>query len=1422
MSAVSVFASSHPSPQPPVPSIKIIENKGQWDPHILFKANIPSGDLFITKNELVYAMVDADALHAIAHRETSNQVLKGHNYKMTFKGGSANIDVTKINPSTETYNYFIGNDAQKWASSCRAYEKIVLHNMYLNIDVEIVAKSDYLKINYILRPGANPNQIQLVYTGADQLSLVESSLHIQTSVANIKEEEPYAFQANQTISCAYTLKDSTIGYRLGQYDRHATLVIDPNIVFGTYSGSVADNFGFTATYDNAGNGYTAGTVYGVGFPVTFGAYLQTFQGGTGYPSDIGVLKFSADGKQLLYATYLGGTNNEQPHSIICNGASELYILGTTESNNFPVTATAVDKFHGGGVDMIIAQLSSNGTQLRASTYWGGTEDDGINGADHEIYLYDSLTSPLAYNYGDYYRGEIKLDKFGNVFVASTTRSTTANGYVTSNGFQNIFGGGGQDGCIFELSPSLSTLIFSSYLGGTGEDAIYGLCFDQSSIIVTGGTNSPNIGVNQGSLTYNGGIDGFVAKIGTFGNSLAKLVYIGTSQYDQSYFIDIDNLNHIYIAGQSVGNYPVKGSVYSTPNGHQFISILNNGLDSLMYSTVFGNGTSGVTLSPSAFMVDNCRRVYYSGWGGNTNLVRQRSASNTLGLETTPDAFQQLSNGSDFYIIALDKNLAQLAYATYLGGLSSDEHVDGGTSRFNKNGEIYQAICASCRSNSDLPTTPGAYSNVNKAPGGCNNALLRFAADPSDNPPVVKDSFIQIIAGDSAYYQYTIIDPDGDSVNAVITSPIFNLTESPAVLKTTKGKNSLTVSIAWRTSCSSVSTDTFVVKIVASDNGCLLVKSDSCKIKILVKAPPVLTPPFLECLKTINDSVLQVKWTATNFSSYFKSYQIYKSKYDNVFTPFRSKSIVTDSIIVDDSAQQHLTQNFCYFIQVVNSCNVPSVSSRTVCSMLPNDSSNPVFTFTRDTTLYIVATDTLSYTFNVSTNSLTDSVYIHQVSGTLLNTNRILEGNIVNQAKGAQYNFKWKSICDDVHTDTFRLNIMMRDNQCPQARTNIARIKIVVIPPPLFDPPSMQCTRSIDQQTVLVRWDKTTVNSRYFSHYVLIRKNANGTITPITSSYTNNAFFYNDPQAFNNTTDNICYAAYAVNICNNSGDTSNEVCTVLKNDQKPKPLYIYTTTVVDNKKVMTTWAKTTESNFLAYKIYRQANQSESEFLEYATFENQNDTLLIDENVDVQKSSYCYRIKQLNECGLTNESDYLSCSILLTGKSDPFTHQLKWSDYDYFKQGLDAYTTLRSEPETNFTTLGKTGYKQSRLIDDQLNKENGLYYYQIVAKEINSPFSSTSNTIELIQSPLLHVPNAFSPNDDGNNDTWHPVPVFVKDYHLRLYDRWGKLIFETQSKTEGFNGLIESAIAPSDVFVYVITYTGWDGSETSVNGNVTLIR
>ncbi len=444
-----------------------------------------------------------------------------------------------------------------------------------------------------------------------------------------------------------------------------------------------------------------------------------------------ITKYDASGSFLQYSTYIGGASStEIVSSLIVNAQNELMLYGATGSIDFPITPGAYDSTFGGGsalsfvnngtiydngTDLYVTKFNATGTALIGSTYVGGTENDGVN-----------ASAILSYNYGDYYRGEIQVDNAGNCYVASCTYSTD---FPTAAGCLQPVAGGSMDGVVFKLNSSFTALTWSTYLGGSADDGCYALAVDNTgSVFTTGGTASNNFPTTAGviSTTYNGGsTDGFITKISNDGTAILKSTFIGTSSYDQSFLIQLDRFSDVYIVGQSEGSMPVSAGVYSNPNSKQFIWKVDNNLSTKKMTTIFGNGNGLVNLSPSAFLVDNCENIYFCGWGGNilTNVK-------TLGLPVSANAYQSSTEGFNFYLFVLTPDAASLLYATYFGGASSAEHVDGGTSRFDKKGIVYQAVCAGCNGYDDFPVTPGSWprplygNNVNQSTN-CNMGVFKF-------------------------------------------------------------------------------------------------------------------------------------------------------------------------------------------------------------------------------------------------------------------------------------------------------------------------------------------------------------------------------------------------------------------------------------------------------------------------------------------------------------------------------------------------------------------------------------------------------------------------------------------------------------------------------------------------------------------------
>lgn len=730
------FLFAHGTGEETKSQLSFTENKGQWEQNILFQADFRGGRLFLEKNNLMYVFYhpeDMASMHPKDGKVTDRVRL--HAVKVEMTGGNASA-VEGNEEFSYHKNYFIGSDASRWASDVKHYGEVFYRNIYPNTDLKIYSKSNELKYDYVLQPNGNVADIKLKYSGAGKMSVKYGMLYMELSVGTIIEGRPYAYQQinGETIEveCKYVLRGSEVGFKVKNYNKNFPLVIDPTLIFSSYSGSFADNWGTTATYDAAGNLLTGGLVNGAGYPVTIGAYQSTFAGGgpggNGFTCDIGIMKFNTTGTALLYSTYLGGSDNEIAQSIFVDASDNMIVYGRTYSANFPVTAGAYDVTFNGNADIVIFKLNSTGTALLASTFLGGTGNDGVNISA----AFATMTS-IKYNYGDDARGEIIADAGNNYFIGANTQSF--NFPVTAGAYQTAFGGGTQDGCVFKFNTTLSTLIWSTYLGGNNNDACYGLKLDGTGdIYVTGGTASANFPATAGTIhpAFQGGIaDGFITHLASSGSSILQSTFIGTTSYDQTYFLEIDTDGDIYVTGQTMGNYPVSAGVYFNAGGKQFVHKMNPSLSTTYFSTVYGTNSASPNISPTAFLVDICENIYMSGWGRCASLGNPNPNS-TLGMPVTANAFQSVNNvgqfpGCDFYFIVIEHDALSIIYGTFFGGSLSSEHVDGGTSRFDPNGTIYQSVCAGCFANSDFPTTPGAWSNTNNS-SLCNNGVIKLDFD----------------------------------------------------------------------------------------------------------------------------------------------------------------------------------------------------------------------------------------------------------------------------------------------------------------------------------------------------------------------------------------------------------------------------------------------------------------------------------------------------------------------------------------------------------------------------------------------------------------------------------------------------------------------------------------------------------------------
>lgn len=737
--------------------MEFIENKGQWDNRVTYRSNFESGSFFLEKNGftvLTHLPGDLQKISAQLHghgldnkgnekigTDVSGPVtLHSFAYKVSFFGSNKNSQILPEKDLPTYNNYFIGNDPSKWAAACKLYQAVVYKDVYKNIDVRYYPSNGRMKYDFIVRSGGNPNAIGMRYDGPTGLQLKDKKLIIHTTVGDITELDPYTYQPGekepQPVECKYVLKDNVVSFDVKNYDATKTLIIDPSIVFVSFTGSTADNWGYTATPGPDGSFFAGGISFGTGYPVSPGAFDVTFNGGVSQANltngyDIALFKFSANGSNRLYATYIGGSRNEQPHSMIVDAQGNLVIAGASDSPDYPQKGLSGFADNGDNYDIIVTKFNATGTAIIGSAKIGGTNDDGIN--IKPKYSDKLYTESLRRNYGDDARSEVILDAANNIILASCTQS--ANFPVRNSAIQTVKNAGGkykQDGVILKLSPNVNTLLFSTFFGGSDDDACFVAAINPTdgNIYIGGSTGSSTLPGNTAGVlapASNGGIDGFVTIISPDGAAVVKTTFIGTGAVDMLFGLKFDKFGFPYIMGTTTSSsWKVINANYADGGAKQFIAKLKPDLSAYVYSTVFGTTNSvDPNISPIAFLVDRCQNVYVSGWGGGINKEYNPMGSTANLPETNPLAGIPPADGQDFYFFVLERDAQSRLFASHFGqsgGLG--DHVDGGTSRFDENGVIYQAVCANCNREGSFPTTGGVWSVTNNSPS-CNEAAVKI-------------------------------------------------------------------------------------------------------------------------------------------------------------------------------------------------------------------------------------------------------------------------------------------------------------------------------------------------------------------------------------------------------------------------------------------------------------------------------------------------------------------------------------------------------------------------------------------------------------------------------------------------------------------------------------------------------------------------
>ncbi len=568
--------------------------------------------------------------------------------RMKFVGADSSPNVEGIDRLPGKSNYLIGNDAEKWRVGISTYSKVKYNRLYPGIDAVFYGNRGQLEYDFIVEPGADAGAIKLSFEGASRIRIENGDLVLGTALGEIRQHKPIVYQekngVKEVVAGQYVFDgEQEVKFQVGSYDKSELLIIDPVLSYSTYLGGSGFEQAEDIAVDFQGNAYVTGFTWSANFPLMI-PFQSDFRGG---PADAFVVKLNSTGSALIYSTYLGGTGDDLGTGIAVDSSGNCYITGFTSSSNFPTTQDAFQGTLGGGFDIFVSKLNSSGTEFTYSTYLGGTD----------IELYSDISVQLS----------------GDAFI---TGSTMSSDFPVVNPLQ-ANSGGGVDVFIARFDPT-GSLIFSTYMGGSGVDRGRGIVNDSSgNCYITGSTSSANFPTTAGSFqtTFRGGGDecdsflcgdAFVAKLNSSGSVLIYSTYIGGKRDDEGTAIAIDSCNNAYLTGSTYSrNFPTTTGAYQETyrggeggiGGDAFVTKLNPEGTALVYSSYLGGRNGELALG---IAVDSPGNAHITGITESPDFP-------------TKDALQRNYGGGFFeaFITKIDSTGSSVEYSTFMGGSETD-------------------------------------------------------------------------------------------------------------------------------------------------------------------------------------------------------------------------------------------------------------------------------------------------------------------------------------------------------------------------------------------------------------------------------------------------------------------------------------------------------------------------------------------------------------------------------------------------------------------------------------------------------------------------------------------------------------------------------------------------------------------------------
>jgi Beta-propeller repeat len=620
-------------------------NQGQTDPLVKYTARGNGYSVFLTASDAVFAITSAKHSAARPSRipgthsqpQTTEKVQSAA-IDMRLVGGNLKPEIAAGNEVPGVINYYSGSDPKNWHTGVKQYSSVSYRDVYPGVNMVFHGAQRQLEFDFVVSPGADPKTIGLGFKGAQKLATDASgNLVLASSAGDVVLHKPVAYQEKdgkrEIVEAAFQVKSGNeVRLNLGAYDRGQELVIDPTLTYATYLGGSGEDEIFGIALDGSANIYVAGQMNSPNFP----AHIGTISNVGNF--DAFVTKISASGATLDFTTLIAGAGIDSALGVAVNGTS-VYVVGNTSSAAFPATKTLGPA---GGQDAFVASLDSTAGTANYVTRIGGTGTESGNA--------------------------IAVDSSGFAYIGGETDSTN---FPTASAIQNT-NAGILDGFVAKLDQAGSTLVFSTYLGGTNSDLVtaLALALDGSNVYVGGITQSTDFPTTTGVLQTagKGAGDSFVTEVKADGSALMYSTYLSGTGTDELLGIAVDSAGEAYVTGNTnSSDFPTANAAQTSNAGGNdvFVSKLNATGTGLIFSTYFG-GTldeAGTSIALDAF--------------GDAYVTGRTSSS---GFPVSGSPFQGTLSGTVDAFITEFSSTGFVVYSSFLGGTGVENSIAGDASQ----------------------------------------------------------------------------------------------------------------------------------------------------------------------------------------------------------------------------------------------------------------------------------------------------------------------------------------------------------------------------------------------------------------------------------------------------------------------------------------------------------------------------------------------------------------------------------------------------------------------------------------------------------------------------------------------------------------------------------------------------------------------